>query len=84
MSINWIGVSIVKRINDTARLLPFTRTGRAGGTPLEDEAPRRSAPGRIQCRHPWLRSKHDEAGPPEMKPQHHVHPTDDEAHHQQN
>lgn len=74
MSINWIGVSIVKRINDTARLLPFTRPGRAGGTPLEDEAPRRS----------WPRSNHTEAGPPEMKPQHHVHHTDDEAHHQQN
>ncbi len=74
MSINWIGVGIVKRISDTARLLPFTRRDRAGGAPLEDEEPRRS----------WPRSKHTEAGPPEMKPQHHVHPTDDEAHHQQN
>ena len=74
MSINWIGAGIAKLINDTTGLLPFTRTRRTAGTPLDAETPRRS----------WPRSKHTEAGPPEMKPQHHVHPTDDEAHHQQN
>lgn len=66
---SWVGQGIVRRLGDATRLLPFVRPDRAPGGPIAVEPAHRSGP-------PAQRA----AGrPPEMKPQHHVHPSDDEA-----
>lgn len=64
----WVSQGIVRRIGDATRMLPFVRPDRAPGGPIRVEPLRPSGP-------PSDRT----GGPPEMKPQHHVHPSDDEA-----
>lgn len=65
----WVGQGIVRRVGDATRMLPFARPDRAPGGPIRVEPARRSGP-------PWKRAA---GGPSKMKPQHHVHPSDDEA-----
>ena len=64
----WIGQGIVKKIADATRMLPFVSPDRAPGGPIRVEPTFPSGP-------PSTRPD----GAPEMTPQHHVHPTDDEA-----
>ncbi|MBM4409842.1 MAG: hypothetical protein FJ037_00695 [Chloroflexi bacterium] len=65
----WVGQGIVRRIGDATRMLPFALPDRAPGGPIRVEPTRRAGP-------PSRRSTGDQPG---MKPQHHVHPSDDEA-----
>lgn len=64
----WVRQGIVGRIAEVTRMLPFARPDRAPGGPIRVEPPHRSGP-------PPRRT----GSPPELKPQHHVHPSDDEA-----
>ncbi|MDO8678728.1 MAG: hypothetical protein Q7R30_09220 [Acidobacteriota bacterium] len=67
--IRWMGRGLVRRIGDTMRMLPFARPDRAPGGPTLVESPHRSAPPPAEAG--------DGSAP--LEPQHHVHPTDDEA-----
>lgn len=64
----WVRQAVVGRMGDAARMLPFVRPDRAPGGPIRVEPPHRSAP-----------PPREAADEPEMKPQHHVHPSDDDA-----
>ncbi len=64
----WIGEGIVRNLVRATRMLPFTRPDRFPGGPV-----------RIPPPGPPLRSGRDVEAGRDMDPQHHVHPTDDEA-----
>lgn len=64
----WIGEGIVRQIVRATRMLPFTRPDRFPGGPVRVAPPSEAR-----------RAKRESESVPEMKPQHHVHPSDDEA-----